>query len=94
MKKMIQVAAIVILASTVSASVLKICVKQANGVCKGLQGQEFYNCHNSQMDFCMNDLYGTHSYDSNKSDSAVSCEAYCATFPETTMREICLMDCE
>jgi len=88
MKKIIVALMLGLSITNVSANVIKVCAKQAEETCRELRDREdFMRCFNNQRDFCMDDIYGGYKLNLN------SCEEYCWTLPETTMREICLQTC-
>lgn len=88
MKKFIAALVLGLTINNVSANVVKVCAKQAEEVCKELTDREdFIKCYNNVRDICMDDIYGGYKLNLH------SCEEYCGTLPETTMRQLCLQTC-
>ncbi|AYF44835.1 MULTISPECIES: hypothetical protein [Halobacteriovorax] len=83
------VAATLVLSVNVSASVLKVCAKQANEVCKEITNKDdFMACHNAIMDSCLN---GPYYASGNK--SMPWCYDECALVADEAQRNLCYETC-
>lgn len=86
--KKIMVAALITLAGfSANAGTLKLCAVKANAICEELEGKDFQECHRTQMQFCMEDLY-------NKTWTPYgeTCEERCLVLPDSQV-EMCMHEC-
>ena len=87
MKKLLLATVLMLGASASNASVLKICAAQATETCKELVQEDFYRCHNSEMQFCLEAIKSL----GNKSNP--ECIEECLRIPNENEVEMCLRTC-